>query len=441
MRKLICCLLALGLLALGGCAQSAPDAAETLSPTAEATSAPTPQPTPVPTPEPTPEPTSAPTPEPTSAPTPEPTSAPEARRLELRLSAARPITALLDGKADNAYRINAGETLTLTAGEEIGGISLVWYETPPLWTLEGGGESLLCGEDGFLHEYVALPAPARELVIRAPETDSLCLSGIAAYSVGTLPEDVQVWQRPCEKADILIVAAHADDEFVFFGGIIPLYAAERGLRVQMAYMISHYNSLRVRCHEMLDALWLAGLRCYPVVNDAPDREIYSLGDAEWIYGEDGFVEAQVELIRRFRPLVVVTHDEKGEYRQGVHMLTAKCMEKAVELAADPDFMPESAEKYGVWDVPKTYLHLYGPEDGRTVLDFETPLAAFGGKTAFDVAGEAFALHVSQKSLHFRVYESGHAYDCHSYGLFRSLVGPDTERNDLMENLDDAAGRD
>lgn len=44
------------------------------------------------------------------------------------------------------------------------------------------------------------------------------------------------------------------------------------------------------------------------------------------------------------------------------MFTALSMEKAVELAADASYQPRSAEKYGVWDTPKTYLHLYGPEE-------------------------------------------------------------------------------
>ena len=106
----------------------------------------------------------------------------------------------------------------------------------------------------------------------------------------------------------------------------------------------------------------------------------------------------------------------------------------MELAADAGYEPESAGRWGLWDTPKTYLHLYGPEEERTVLDYETPLAAFGGKTAFEVAREAYALHKSQQKLHFRVYGFDSGFDSHSFGLYRSLVGPDAERNDLMENI-------
>lgn len=420
MKKSLLLLLTLALLLCACAAEPEPQAAPSAGPVPtaapEATAAPTPQPTVVPTPQ------------------------PEAAQLSISLQGAQHLSLLQDGKFDTACALPAGGTITVTAEEEIGSLYLSWYDHPLPWTLETPSGAAAAGESGFLHEYVALPAPAREVTIRLPETARVRLSDICAFSPGRLPDWVQVWQPPCEEADLLVVPTHADDEFLFFGGLLPLYAAERGLRVQVVYMISHYHSLRERCDELLNALWLAGVRNYPVVHTAPDREIYSVGEAEYLYGKTNFLDFQVEQIRRFRPLIIVTHDENGEYRQGNHMFTALSMEKAVELAADASYQPRSAEKYGVWDTPKTYLHLYGPEEERTVLDYETPLDAFGGKTAFAVAEEAYALHRSQQQLAFRVYEAGHAYDCHSFGLFRSLVGPDDDRNDLMEHLHPADWR-
>jgi nitrite reductase (NADH) large subunit len=79
-------------------------------------------------------------------------------------------------------------------------------------------------------------------------------------------------------------------------------------------------------------------------------------------------------------------------------------------------------------------------DLRTAIAYAIAQKSLGGKTAFAVAEEAYALHRSQQQLAFRVYEAGHAYDCHSFGLFRSLVGPDDDRNDLMEHLHPADWR-
>lgn len=420
MKRCLAILLLLALL-LCGCGETAvPESRQAPAVTARPAPLPTPDPTPVPTPEPTPE--------------------PEAAPLTVSLRSTRRLTALQDGKFDTACALPEGGTITVTAEEEIGSLYLIWYDHPLPWTLETPGGGVKAGESGFMHEYVSLPSPSREVTIRLPEEAAVHLSELYAFSPGRAPDWVQVWQEPCEEADLLVVPTHADDEFVFFGGLLPLYAAGRGLRVQVVYMISHYHSLRERCDELLNALWYAGVRNYPVVHTAPDREIYSVGEAEFLYGKTDFLDFQVEQIRRFRPLVIVTHDENGEYRQGNHIFTALSMEKAVELAADASYQPRSAEKYGVWDTPKTYLHLYGPEEERTVLDYETPLDAFGGKTAFAVAEEAYALHRSQQHLAFRVYEAGYAYDSHSFGLFRSLVGPDSERNDLTEHLDPADWR-
>ena len=54
----------------------------------------------------------------------------------------------------------------------------------------------------------------------------------------------------------------------------------------------------------------------------------------------------------------------------------------------------SAKEYGLWDVPKCYIHLY-PEN-QIIFDWSMPLSAFGGRTAFDVADEAWHCHLSQQ---------------------------------------------
>ena len=51
------------------------------------------------------------------------------------------------------------------------------------------------------------------------------------------------WQPPCEKADLLFVVAHPDDEILWFGGAIPYYAGQLGLQVQEAYLTC-YNPER-----------------------------------------------------------------------------------------------------------------------------------------------------------------------------------------------------
>jgi mycothiol S-conjugate amidase len=59
----------------------------------------------------------------------------------------------------------------------------------------------------------------------------------------------------------------------------------------------------------------------------------------------------VRMLREFRPQVVVTYDENGGYPHPDHIQTHKVSIAAIELAADPDQLPELGEP---WQVVKTY---------------------------------------------------------------------------------------
>ena len=99
------------------------------------------------------------------------------------------------------------------------------------------------------------------------------------------------------------------------------------------------------------------------------------------------------------------------------------------------FWPISAREWGTWDTPKFYLHY--ADDAILVLDVQTPLDSFGGRTAFQVAQDAMEWHKSQMIyLHRPTLDSKEfpRYDCRVFGLVRSLVGPDTG-NDIMENTE------
>ena len=165
----------------------------------------------------------------------------------------------------------------------------------------------------------------------------------------------------------------------------------------------------------------------------PDFFVEYLAAAEAKFDKPAILEYQVELLRRFQPLIAVGHDLRGEYPHGAHILYAHCLMEALEYAADPEQYPESYEKYGVWDVPKTYLHL--AKTDAMVLDIDTPLEYYGGLTAYQVAQQAMKCHVSQVvGYGFAVCRDGTVRDCRFWGLVRSLVGEDSG-NDIFEHLE------
>lgn len=336
---------------------------------------------------------------------------------------------------DNSYSTSITFTvdnpLTITPANEsdkIYGLYIIWANQPNEWTLTYDGGTIPGGKNGFLHEYIEIPQGTQNAVITLTQNEKIC--DIRAYSQGELPGDVQRWEPVCDKADILLLSSHADDEILFFGGILPEYAGERGLNVQVLYFSNYFGGTVIREHEKLDGLWTAGVKNYPVNADFPDQYADNLEQAKKIYGYENTLSFVVEQIRRFKPQICVAQDTDGEYGHGTHMLTSAAMQEAVTISMDGSKYSESAEKYGVWDVPKTYIHLY--KENAIKLDCRKPLSKFDGKTALDVAKEAYKQHVSQQWCWFYVSDT-YEYSIADFGLCRTTVGADTG-NDMMENI-------
>ena len=396
---------------------------------------PTPVLTPVPTPSPTPVPTPAPTPEPTPAPTPVPTPEPPAEELtgqtQIYNSAGERLRLLTDDYLASRYTVN--DTLTIRCEAPIGAIYFVWYDEPAPYTLTGNSHETAGGERGWLHELVKLDAPAAELTLSA---NGAPLSEVRVFSPGAVSEDMaQLWREADAPVDLLLFPAHSDDDVLYMGAMIA-QSLDRGLTVQLAYLTKHATELE-REHERLNALYALGVRSYPIIMGEPDHFVHSLSEAEARYDREAIVAYQVDLIRRFQPLIVVGHDLRGEYGHGAHMLYADCLMSALEYAADETQYPDSAGKYGVWNVPKTYLHL--AKTNSMVLDIDSPLELYEGLSAYQVAQIAMRQHVSQVVEYgFAVCRDGSVRDCRYWGLVRSLVGEDSGR-DIFEHLERREG--
>lgn len=323
--------------------------------------------------------------------------------LTLSRSDGGAVSALLDGREQSYQKLSAGCSLRISAQEPVSSLYLVFDRIPQPFLLidEKSGREVRVGEDSFLHLYLDIRAlfgqPLTAMNLRFAAESTTVLADLYAYSDGALPDSVQVWQPPCEEADLLLISTHSDDDQLYFAGLLPTYTA-RGASVQVAYFIHHWDT-HDRPHETLNGLWHAGVRHYPVISDFPDRYSESADAAKKLLERDGFSEDdvllfQTRLLRRFRPLVVVGHDLAGEYGHGAHCYNARTLTEALLLAKDADYDPESAAQYGVWDTPRCYLHLYA--ENEVTADFDIPLEAFSGKTAFEVSKEAFALHRSQQ---------------------------------------------
>ncbi len=366
---------------------------------------------------------------------------------------------LFDGKRNTYTAAKTGGQVTVTCPGGAGGLYIEFDRLPQPWTLSNGETSVPCGEKGFLHEYVDLSAqftaPPEALTLSFPE--GTVIADIYALPAGEpLPDWVQTWEAPYEEADLLLLSSHSDDEQLFFAGVLPYYAVERQLRVQVAYLVQHFEANGVqdhqRPHEQLDGLWTVGVRHYPLISGFPD--LYSeskdrstaLKRAIAVYEGAGdsyedFVGYIAGCIRQCKPLVVVSHDFDGEYGHGTHVLCADALQAAITAAGEGE---------DPWTAEKAYSHLYA--ENQIVMDWDTPYESLGGKTPFQVTQDGFACHKSQHWTWFYgwIYGKGGSpitkasqvktYSPCQYGLYHTTVGPDETGGDFFENVETYAQR-
>ena len=281
--------------------------------------------------------------------------------------------ALFDMNLLQSQAVPGGASLTLRAEEGISGLYFIFDLPYESVTLTENDQTITVDTGGILHFYLDVEKALGQLpkcLLLTFSSGEAQVNELRVFSPGALPDWVEQWNKiPQGEADLLLLSTHGDDEQLFFAGLLPWYAAQQGKRVQVVYFTDHRNITSIRVHEMLRGLWTVGVRDYPVFGVFPDYYTFDMEDAYSFYEDEGFsretlLDFVTRQLRYYRPLVAVGHDEKGEYGHGMHQLTSDLLKKAVEASADSTRFPDSAQEYGVWQVPKTYLHLY-PENQIT----------------------------------------------------------------------------
>ena len=363
---------------------------------------------------------------------------------------------LFDGDLGN-FSSSAGNTdIRFDSKTPIGGIYIIFDLEYGEYVIVNNdtAETAVVGQYSYLHDYIDLSACFTALpdsVTVRFNNGSVRLSEIMLFSSGAPPDNVQVWQPPLEgRADIVLFSTHSDDDQLFFAGLLPLYAGQKGLNVQVVYMTDHRNMTNRRAHEMVNGLWAVGVRNYPVLGPFAD---FRIDDREKTYeryrnmgiSESVLLEYVVRQVRRFRPQVAIAHDINGEYGHGMHRVYTDLVIKSLDITPDASQYQESAQMYGTWEIPKLYIHLYSMN--KVVIDYDQPLDRFGGMTAFQVSQKlGYPCHVTQQGTWYTGWINGTngnritratqitSYNPCYFGLYRSTVGPDEGQNDFMEHI-------
>jgi len=355
-------------------------------------------------------------------------------------------TKITDNKENTYINVEKDKVINIKSNEDIAGIYIIYELNSQPGIIKANNKSIEIGTKGFLHEYIDLKDIGLTKELEITYNNNVKIGEIYILSAGELPSYVEVWEESCKEADLLLFTTHSDDEQLFFLGLLPTYVA-KGANVQVVYFTNHNDNPK-RLHEQLHGLYTVGIRNYPVMGLIPDAYSETLNGAIKNIEKAGLTvedatNFEVEMIRRFKPLVVVGHDELGEYSHGQHILNTHVLKIALEKANDKTYHTESYDKYGIWDVPKTYLHLY--KENKIIMNYDEPLEYFNGKTAYEVSKEGYSKHLSQQWTWFTKWINGSnnsytkatdikTYSPLEYGLYRTTVGEDINKNDMFENL-------
>lgn len=277
---------------------------------------------------------------------------------------------------------------------------------------------------GFYANVYPIAAGAKYISIKFSQSGQGIMK-LRVWGEGELPRTAVTWQPPHEDCELMVVSTHMDDEWLWFGGIIPYYDTVLGHDVQVVYMA---DCGRLRYAECMNALGVAGVNTHPIFLGLVDERIDSLNQtlAHW-GGQEAVTKLMVELIRSRKPEIILTHDWDGEYGHNQHIVTSRCMETVIKAAADPNLYPELGE---AWQVQKLYRHL--EKKCPIEFDWHQSFPELDGRTLLQTADQAMRENASQ-TKYYQVKDHGE-YDNAKFGLSYSTVGEDTEHKDLFENV-------
>ncbi len=348
------------------------------------------------------------------------------RRIEIR--------GILDAELDRFERFRAGEPLAFSWRDapEVRTLCVQWKSLPEgvaIRFFDADGAQVSETSAPLRHDSIT-PVPAG-----AVRAELVCASGemtvgrIALFGEGALPAPFYDWLDTPDSLDYLVIATHPDDDVLYMGAVVPIYGAERGYTGTVAFATS---PSRTRVSEALKGVWVSGCPYYPIFLGYPDLSYNQWQTRSDEFSPSAVTRSVVRMLRRYRPLVVFTQDVDGEYGHFQHLVLSSSVREAVRLAADPAYDPASAGELGVWQVQKCYVHLY-PKN-PLVLDIDAPLAAFGGRSAFEVAEEAFRMHVTQNGGRHAVHGTNGKYPISKFGMSFGTV---EAGDDAFANIDPA----
>lgn len=297
---------------------------------------------------------------------------------------------------------------------------------------------------------------------------ALCGWLLASTSAAAIAQSTEGFDPYPDRADMMIVVAHPDDESTF-GGLIPHYAVCQNKSLVFVCLTSgewgnglpHHSSATdapdysyddsdyprfekipadalypcyYREGELARALFTMGVRTRPIMPRFKDMSgVQPWGSPDPAFklwgGQDKAVGFVVEQIRRFKPDIIVSMAANGFNGNPLHAAASRTAVLASELAGDETQFTDSLKKYPAWAPRKVYLHAHPSEQHARVHGHSWELNCGGqfGKARV-LAGRGNVMHESQEMKE----------ECEpstNFVLVQTNVGPDViNQDDLFENV-------
>ena len=232
--------------------------------------------------------------------------------------------------------------------------------------------------------------------------------------------------------DLMMICAHPGDEFLFLGGILPQYAGEEMRSVTVVYLSSESEAQQEQAKE---SLAIYGDRVQAVFGSFSYTYTSTKEEAIQYWDMQEVTAYLVQVIRQYKPLIVVTHDPLGEYGHGAHCATFDAVYKAVPYAAETGRNPESEATFGIWNVQRFFSHLYG--ENLLALNRDKPLKTADGRTALELDQQCYQTYETKYPIPIT---DGPGYTCAKYGLVfpENDTTLDASAGDLFAGLTDSA---
>jgi hypothetical protein len=216
----------------------------------------------------------------------------------------------------------------------------------------------------------------------------------------------------------MLLCAHTGDESYYFGSLLPFFQSKD---FAVVYLMAYSRETQ---QEAIQIQYSLGSRVQPVFMGyqyyrayATSKGMYALVDKKEIS------LSMLQLIRRYQPEDNHYKHISGEDGDCMHMHAATPRAACGDAGRGRVEGSRHAEAYGAWQVSAVYQHR--SSGGSALYDTTTPLAAFDGMSAQELAQSCFDQYTFLKLYHASVTDTPYFMQTYPEDVY--VTEPDSQQ--------------